>query len=164
MTAGWKQDDLGVGHVGGDIFRPSGGAEPIIFGADRQDWAGDLLERIRLVRGRSLNIEVHAGQAQTDRKKVVENLLHSRLLGQVRGAQNGGIRAQHHTGHAATHDWHQFKGCPGEEIGFGHRADDGATMDGRPYRQIIGGAEQNQRPAAFRVTNSELGVPLISVQ
>src|ERR1035438_3972398 len=59
MAAGWKDDGPAVGHAGGNILRPTGRAEPIVFGTDCQDRAGDLLDRIRLVRDSSLNVEVH---------------------------------------------------------------------------------------------------------
>ena len=32
MTAGWKDDSPAVGHAGGKILRPTGRAEPIVFG------------------------------------------------------------------------------------------------------------------------------------
>ncbi len=112
MTAGWKDDGPAVGHAGGNILCPSGRAEPIVFGADRQDRAGDLLDRIRLVRGSSLNVEVHPCDALAYRQKVVKNLLHPRLLAGLGGAHNGGVCAEHHPGHSARHDRHQFQELP----------------------------------------------------
>src|ERR1039457_7090543 len=57
MTAGWRDDGPAVGHAGGNIPRPTGCAEAIVFGADCQDRAGDLLDRIRLARGSSLYVK-----------------------------------------------------------------------------------------------------------
>src|ERR1039457_1845813 len=59
MAAGWKEDGPAVRHAGGDVLRPTGRAESIVFGADGQDRAGDLLDRIRLVRGGGFDVEVH---------------------------------------------------------------------------------------------------------
>src|ERR1022692_3067193 len=76
MTAGWKDDGPAALHAGGNVPRPAGRAEPVVFGADCQDRAGDLLNRIRHKRGGSLNVEVHSCDTLAYREKMIQNLLH----------------------------------------------------------------------------------------
>jgi hypothetical protein len=73
MTAGGKEDGPAVGHAGGNVLRPTGRAERIVFGADRQDRAGDLLDRLRVVRGSRLDVELPC-VALAYRQKVFQNL------------------------------------------------------------------------------------------
>src|ERR1017187_5683601 len=101
MTPGWKDNGSAVGHAGGNMLRPTGRAEPIVFGADRQDWAGDLLDRIRFVRGSSLNVELHPSEARAYRQKVIQNLLHSRLLAGLGGTHN--VSVNHAAFFSPTH-------------------------------------------------------------
>ena len=108
MTAGGKEDGPAVGHAGGKVLRPTGRAERIVFGADRQDRARDLLDRIRVVRGSRLDVELHPCVAPAYRQKVFQNLSQSRLLAGVDGTQNSEVCAEHHFGNSARHEGHQL--------------------------------------------------------
>src|ERR1039457_5368212 len=101
MTAGWKDDGPAAMHAGGNIPRPTGRAEPIVFGADCQDRAGDLLDWIRLARGGRLNIEVHPRYARAYRQNVLKSLPQARFLAGLGGAHKGAVCAEHHPGHYA---------------------------------------------------------------
>jgi hypothetical protein len=101
MTAGRKDDGLTVGHASGDGLRPIGRAERIVSGTHRQNRADDLFNRIRLVPGGSLHVELHSSGAQAYWQKVFQNLLNARLLAGLGASHNVGVRAKHHLGHCA---------------------------------------------------------------
>ena len=143
MTAGWKDDAPSIGRTGGNILRSAGGAEPIVFGADRQDRTGDLLDQIRLMRGSGHKIELHPCHARTYRQKVFQNLADSRLFIGVGSKDYGLVCPKHRLGQSTRHDLHKFQHGPCSEIGVDHRAGDSATKNGHPCQQVIGGDEKH---------------------
>src|SRR5271165_4544800 len=156
VTAGWKNNGSAIGNSAGNEFRAAGRAEPIVFRADGQDRAGDLFDWIRLARGGGLDVELHSSVAAAYRQEMIENLLDSRLLARVGGAQDGGVGAEDRLGQCARHDRHEFHGRPSGEVGVEHHAGQGTAVNGCPWRQVVSGNQQNQGTAALRVTDGEL--------
>jgi hypothetical protein len=59
--------------------------EVVVFSADREDRARDLLNWIGLTRRRGLDIELNASNGRVHRKQMIQDLLYACFLGSICG-------------------------------------------------------------------------------
>jgi len=154
MTAGWKEDDPAVGHAGGNILCPSGRAEPIVLVADRQ--TGQAIFSIgygSCVAAVLMSKFIPAMRWLTGRRWSRTCCTAPSRWGRRRAQR--GVCAEHHPGHSARHDRHQLQESQATKLEWTI-----ALTTAPPWmaslRQVIGGDEKHQRPAAIRMTDGEL--------